>query len=376
MISASTTPCRSNVFLDDDQLIDRVLAHIDNGTTDLSDETWTEPIENYRSDDRLQRERLVLRRLPAPFCPSAAIPEPGSFVSRDAAGIALVAVRDRENVVRVFKNSCRHRGTAVVSGSGCAASLSCPFHGWTYRLDGTLRHVPDSYGFPDLDIEAHGLVEVRSVERDGFVVVDQEGGCDLAPLEMPAILGDELVLIGSNEDRVEANWKVLLEGFLEGYHIKATHRTTFLPYGYDNLNVVEYDGPHSRVTFPFRRIEKLRDQPASERQIAGAVTRVYCIFPNVIVAELSRHIIVVVLEPLSASTTNFVTYALGPADAKDDRTSAAAKDISFVQQGGVEDRQMALAVQRGMATGANTHALFGRFEGALTHFHRNLHALV
>jgi phenylpropionate dioxygenase-like ring-hydroxylating dioxygenase large terminal subunit len=284
--------------------------------------------------------------------------------------------------VRVFKNACRHRGTAVVSGHGCAASLSCPFHGWTYRLDGRLRHVPDSYGFPGLDMDSHGLVEVPSIERHGFVVIQQEGGdhedgAELEELDLPVTLGPDLALIGAGEEIVEANWKVLLEGFLEGYHIKATHRTTFLPYGYDNLNVIEHHGPHSRVTFPFRRVEKLRETKPGERALAGSITRVYSLFPNVIVAELSHHITMVVLEPVTATSTKFVTYALGPAaEGGSERSAAAARDLSFVQQGATEDRHMALAVQRGIGTGANTHALFGRFEGALTHFHRNLTELL
>ncbi len=65
------------------------------------------------------------------------------------------------------------------------------------------------------------------------------------------------------------NWKLFMEANLEGYHIKPTHKTTFFPYGYDNLNVVETFGRNSRVTFPFRRIEKLRALPPEQRNLAG-----------------------------------------------------------------------------------------------------------
>ena len=118
--------------------------------------------------------------------------------------------------------------------------------------------------------------------------------------------------LATTETIVAANWKILVEGFLEGYHLKATHRDTFFPYGYDNINVVEYDGADARITFPFRRIERLRDIPASERRIDGTVTRVHLMFPNVIIAELSAHITMVVLEPITVSTTSFITYQVGP----------------------------------------------------------------
>jgi phenylpropionate dioxygenase-like ring-hydroxylating dioxygenase large terminal subunit len=360
-------------FLNDADLSVRLLDHIDHDTTDLADHVWREPADNYTSPDRLRAELALLRRTPVPFCPSAALPAAGGSFARTAGGRALIATRDATGVARVFLNSCRHRGTALAEGCGHATSLSCPYHGWTYRLDGSLRHVPDAYGFPDLDVDAHGLIEVPSIEVAGLIVVDQAGATDLTEVQLPdACAGAPAVMHAYAANRVSVNWKVLLEGFLEGYHIKATHRETFLPYGYDNINVIEHAGPHSRVTFPFRRIERLRATPVELRRLTGAVTRVITLFPNVVIAELSRHSTMVVLEPVDESTTDFVTFQLGPALDVNADPSATAKDLAFVQQGAAEDRDMALAVQRGLHTGANTHVTFGAFEGALSHFHRTL----
>jgi hypothetical protein len=117
-------------------------------------------------------------------------------------------------------------------------------------------------------------------------------------------------LLEHDEGGVDVNWKVFTEGFLEGYHLRATHRDTFLPFGYANLTIVEHNGPHSRVTFPFRRIEALRDQPAGQRPIEGVVTTVDHLFPNVIVARLSHHTTVVVVEPVAVDRSILVTYRL------------------------------------------------------------------
>jgi hypothetical protein len=105
-------------------------------------------------------------------------------------------------------------------------------------------------------------------------------------------------------------------------------------------------------------------------------------FPNVIIAELSAHVTMVVLEPITVSSTNFITYQVGPlprtggaGDAGGaSGADATAKDLAFVELGGREDRDMALRVQRGLDSGANSEVTFGRFEGALGHFHRHLHA--
>ena len=363
------------VLLTDAELTDRILGHVDAGTTDMSDEVWREPVEHYLTPERLHAEvHDVLRRRFTALCPSAAIPDAGSYLARNVAGVPLVATRGRDGAVRVFRNSCRHRGTAVAAGSGCATSFVCPFHGWVYGTDGALRHVPDAYGFPGLDQDSRGLVAVRAVERGGMVFAAQDepyaGGDEIE--DLPDVVNPGHTLLEQYDLMVDANWKVLLEGFLEGYHIKATHRQTFFPFGYDNLNVIETLGRHSRVTFPFRRIESLRDVPAAQRNLDGLVTVVYHLFPNAIVAHLSHHTTVVVLEPEAPDRTRMVTYVLADPVASE----AAARDAKFVEQGQAEDREMALTVQRGLTGGANDVLEFGRFEGALAHFHRQMTELL
>ena len=182
---------------------------------------------------------------------------------------------------------------------------------------------------------------------------------------------------------VPANWKVFLEGFLEGYHIKATHRNTFFPLGFDNLNVIEHAGPHTRVTFPFRRIERLRADAtarAAPRRIGHQGD------PAVPQRHHRRavapHQPVVVLEPLTPTTTRSVTYqmvrradvATGPARGGDGAqlSAAAARDRDFVTEGAKEDQDMIRAVQRGLDSEANTEVIIGLFEGALSHFHHHL----
>jgi phenylpropionate dioxygenase-like ring-hydroxylating dioxygenase large terminal subunit len=366
-------------LLDDASLIERILRHVEGKTTDLATETWREPVENYRSESRLAAEmELVLRRYPTPFCPSAALSEPGSFVARNAAGVPIVVVRGHDGVVRAFRNSCRHRGTAVASGTGCAKSLVCPYHGWVYRLNGELRHVPDEHGFPGLDKSERGLVAVSAEERAGLVFVTQdEPAVPGSSLEgLPPLVGSDQALVGVNEMPVDCNWKVFVEGFLEGYHIRATHPQTFYPFGYDNLNVVEHFGRNSRVTFPFRRIAELRHVPVAERSLDRVVTCVYHLFPNTAVVRLSHHTLVVVVDPVSPERSNTVNYRLTNRGSGSEARADAARDADFLAQGAIEDRNMALAVQRGLSSGANRFLEFGRFEGALSHLHRQLHELI
>jgi phenylpropionate dioxygenase-like ring-hydroxylating dioxygenase large terminal subunit len=364
-------------LLTDHEITERVLSHIANRSTDAGEELWREPVENYRSQQRFEAEReRVLRRSFAAFCPSAALAEPGSFIAREAAGIPIVAVRGRDGVVRAFHNVCRHRGMRLAAESGCANAFVCPYHGWTYELDGRLRHVPHAEGFPGLDKQDHGLVPLRAVESHGVVFVSQAPQGPQAPLAgLPELFAKDQRLYATSARVTEANWKIVLEGFLEGYHIRVTHPETFFPYGFDNLNVIEHVGPHSRVTYPFRRIEKLAAVPPDERRVMGFVTFVYHIFPNALITMLSNHTNLLVLEPLSVDRTNVVAYSLTNwTGDQAEALEAATRDASFTEIGASEDRAVVSAIQRGVASGANESFVFGRYESAIVHFHRTLSA--
>jgi choline monooxygenase len=367
-------------LLTDHQVIDRVFEHIDHETTDVGDAMWREPTGNYRSVDRFSAELELLKRLPVPFCPSAALPAPGDYVARAAAGTPLVVVRGSDGVARGFRNACRHRGMRLVCGSGSARAFVCGYHGWAYRLDGTLQYVPHEQGFPGLDKETHGLAPVAVEEQHGFVWVTQDEPVSRGALaDMVDLLDEDQRVFESRENVQDVNWKLNAEANMEGYHIRFTHPESFYPYGFDNLNLVETFGLNSRVTFPFRRIEKLREVPREERHIDGMVTFTYNIFPNVLVAVLSNHTTVSIAEPESPTRTRFVSYRMTNRD--DDHSEASAararRDADFVSNaGGREDREKVLAIQAGLGSGANSHFTYGHFEKAIVHFHSNLSALL
>ena len=115
-------------LLNDQQAIEKIFTHIDNGTTDLGDTVWREPVEHYHSQERFDAEIALLRSRPVPFCPSAVLPDKGSYIARKSAGTPLVVARGKDGQVRAFINACRHRGMQVASGSGRANAFVCPYH--------------------------------------------------------------------------------------------------------------------------------------------------------------------------------------------------------------------------------------------------------
>lgn len=369
-------------FMPDSDVVGRILGHIANKTTDRGTDVWQEPVDNYRSKDRLKQELAVFKSVPTPFCPSTAVSKTGDYIAREAAGTPLIVVRGKDGKVRAFKNACRHRGTELVNGKGCAGAFVCPYHGWSYGLDGALLGIPHEDGFPDFDKLTGGLSEVTVIEQNGIIFIIQQDpnapqteGLDMLR-GLPEILKDDQIIFSESEIIVEANWKLHLESFLEGYHIKPAHKTTFFPFGYDNLNVIEFCGPHSRVTFPFRRIEGLADVAPEDYDVSDKLTYVTHMFPNVILAELSHHRTLGVLEPISIDCTKITSYHITKsADeaGQEAALEAAKRDLAFVQGTGQhEDIAMVTGIQNSLHSDANDVFTFGHFEPAIVHFHKQL----
>lgn len=380
MSSQNKATVRSNAnaqsLLTGTEIIRRMFEHIDNRTTDVGDETWIEPVSNYLCQDRLDAELELIRRRFVVFCPSSALHKTGDFVARPSAGVPLIAVRSEDGSARVFRNACRHRGVQLADGQGCKRALVCPYHGWTYDLDGQLKNIPHGSGFPDVDLKANGLVAVASYEIGGLIYVNQSAAETdaVGPDLIPDLIPSDYELIESEDLEVEANWKLHLESSLEGYHIRSTHTRTFYPRQYDNLTVVEAFGENNRIAFPYQSIEKYRDRPEEDWSVNGVMTFVYHLFPNVVVSTFPDCIQLVILEPLGLGRTRQYSYLLGPASqaaigAADPQRQAILRGQDFAKTGAVEDREMVVAAQQGLNSGANAHLTFGLFESAIGRLH-------
>jgi len=156
-------------------------------------------------------------------------PDVGDFSAIDLGGVPVVVVRDTDRL-RAFANTCSHRSSQVMVGDGNCSRMRCPFHFWTYALDGRLLGAPSMQRTDGFDRGEHGLHEFALVERYGFVFVSLEG----SPLPIDEWLGDfgevheasnlaGLVTTHRREFTVECNWKGFAEVFNEYYHLPYVH---------------------------------------------------------------------------------------------------------------------------------------------------------
>jgi len=189
------------------------------------------PVERYVSREfhDLEMEK-VWKRAWQMACREESLPEPGDHVVYEIGDSSIVVVRGEDRRIRAFHNVCLHRGRRLKDRAGRASELRCPFHGWSWNLDGTPREVPCQWDFPHAKREEFGLPEVRVGTWQGFVFVNLDPDC--IPLEQH--LGDlpQHFEVWPLEERyteahvahlMPCNWKVLQEAFMEAYHVIATH---------------------------------------------------------------------------------------------------------------------------------------------------------
>src|SRR5258707_8396353 len=136
--------------------------------------------------DHPEMARLEYERLLKPswqiVCHVSSLERSGDFVTLDVGADSVVAVRNSQGEIQTFHNVCRHRGARILEGTGnCPGAITCPYHGWSYRLNGELIGMPVRESFPGLDRSQHGLKPVRMAIQFGFVFVNLAG--DPQPLE-------------------------------------------------------------------------------------------------------------------------------------------------------------------------------------------------
>ncbi len=175
---------------------------------------------------RLERERIFARSWQY-VGHTGELPEPGSFVATRAGQVPVVVVRDRAGRLRAFVNVCRHRGHLLCDGAGRRETLQCPYHAWTYDLDGSLRNAPRADAEPGFEREGLGLVPVQVDTWGPFLFVNPDlGAASLADHlgELPALVAaggvdvDALDFHQRASADYDANWKICAENYLECYH--------------------------------------------------------------------------------------------------------------------------------------------------------------
>jgi choline monooxygenase len=305
--------------------------------------------------------------------------EAGAYVTCEAAGEPIVVVRGQDGVLRAFHNVCRHHAAAVVTApEGTASVLRCPYHGWTYGLDGSLKGTPDFTGVCNFDRSANGLVPIAVAEweRWVFVRVDSEGpsleaflGADLA-----ARAGDlNLGLLHWMERRtysLACNWKVFVDNYLDGgYHVPHLHKGLDSVLDYASYTI-ENGGRYSLQSSPLVS-EGAEVGTAAVRR--GARALYYWIYPNFMINGYGDALDTNLVIPRGVDRTD-VVFDFYFADVSGEARARNRASIDVSERIQDEDVAICVSVQQGLRSRAyGTGRLSVRREAGEQLFHCLLH---
>lgn len=368
------------------RLMKRMLTVLDEGRTDAAAGEYRHSTDAYHSESRHAKESEVLfRKHPVVLGLSLSIPKPGDYFTDDSTGTPIVVVRGKDGVVRAFFNVCRHRGTRLCTGSGHGVALVCPYHGWTYSLEGQLKGIPDQRSFPTVAPEEHGLVAMPTAERHGMIWVLPQAG--EGPLDIAKYLGgldEELAAYkidtfrrwDTREVETKTNWKLVIDTFLEPYHFKVLHAQTVAKLFISNVCLFESFGKHLREVLPRHSIRAQKEVPESEQDLLRNTTIVYVLFPNTVFVYQLDHIEIWRVFPKNgrADEARMVLDFLIPQPAETEKARGhwtRSMDIT-VATVLAEDFPIAEGIQRGASSGALTHVVMGTNEPAIAHFERTV----
>ena len=224
-------------------------------TEDLGNEKFSTDRYISREWHELEKEHMWFKVWNM-VCRENDIPNPGDQLEHTIVDQPVAIVRTETGEIKAFANACAHRGTPLVWGCKNAPEIKCPFHGWSYNLDGSLKNVPCKWDFPELTPETHSLKPLRVETWAGFVWVNLDH--DAEPLEkyIPEKLRVQVERFWPGRNRkvahvrhiVDCNWKLAVEGFNEIYHVPIIHPETIYSVGDYNAQY-DYYGPHLRMCF-------------------------------------------------------------------------------------------------------------------------------
>ena len=298
---------------------------------------------------------------------TADVAEPGTFFTRRLGDVPIVVVRDKSATLRAFVNVCRHRGHEVVSGCGRRETLQCPYHAWTFDLDGSLRAAPRADREPGFDFSEWSLRPLLVETWGPLVFVNPS--LDAAPLaetlgELPGTLHDRgldpttLEYRGrSREWVVEANWKLVIENYLECYHCPVAHK------GFSRLIDVDPDS----YALATARWSSSQFGPVHDQVEAGTRANVpyvpvgpirssqfHYVWPNWTLNTFPgpENLRVLVFEPLGPERTNTYVDGFWAAGTPDEVVDQITEFGAVVGQ---EDNALVESVHRGLRSGMIEH---------------------
>ena len=353
-------------------------------------------VYNHPELTRLELER-ILRPSWQIACHVSQIPSAGDYVTFELGRDSVIVLREAGGGIRALRNVCRHRGTRLLEGTGrCLGRITCPYHGWTYRYDGSLMATPARESFPDLNLRDHGLDAVHVEVTLGFVWVCLATEAPPPPSQLWAPMMEELAPYRFEElvptqpvyhEEWEVDWKIAMDNYLESYHVPIGHP------GLNRMFTPDYEDQRG-IPGIARGISWMRETPSarwSERiylKHVGAVTepylpepqrrswRFYSCLPNLGIDIMPEQIDFFQVLPRGPGKALIRGAAFGRRDERREMRLVRWLGNRINMQVNKEDRMLCERLQRGLADSAYRPGPLSLIETWMLQFHNLLRARI
>ena len=349
-------------------------------------------VYNHPEMTRLEIER-ILKPSWQIACHVSQIPNAGDYLTFELGSDSVIVVREQPGAVRALRNVCRHRGTRLLEGSGrCAGRITCPYHGWTYRYDGSLLATPARDTFPGLNLREHSLAAAHVEVALGFVWVCLAAEPPPPPSQVWAPMMEELAPYRLEElvptqpvfvEEWDADWKIAMDNYLESYHVPIGHP------GLNRLMTPDYEDQRG-VPGIARGFSWLREAPSSRwseriyQRHVGEVTaphlpdpnrrswRFYSCLPNLGIDIMPEQMDFFQVLPSGPGKTRIRGAAFGRRDERREMRLIRWLGNRINMQVNNEDRFLCERLQRGLADGAYRPGPLSQLETWMLEFHELL----
>ena len=361
---------------------------VERKTTSLADSVMEIDVAQYTSPDQFQREKTELfRNYPQFVGPSCVIPNVGDYFAFDDTGIPILIVRNEQGQLNAFVNICSHRGAPLNEcPSGTAKKgrmFSCPYHGWTYDLEGKLVGVPfGKEGFDTIDRDALGLKPLDVQEKHGmiFVMPNPELTFDIDEVlggieeRLSGFGFEDHYYLGAKQVFTDFSWKLNMDTFHEYYHFEFLHPQTIATMAYSNTAHYKQYGRNHSMGSPALAINELKEIPEEQWEPRKYSSFVNFIFPNTVIFIVEDHFQtwrVYPIEPGRSVVYHSMFLPKEPATAEErqhyEEYFQMINDVAVA-----EDYSLVDKIHRGLQAGLERKVLVGRNEPGVQNMHRQL----
>ncbi|CAA0107653.1 Carnitine monooxygenase oxygenase subunit [Halioglobus japonicus] len=373
------------------QLVEEIKVLMDlvaRNTTTLAEGVMEIDVNEYTDPALFEREKLeLIRNYPQFVGPSCVVPEPGDYFAFDDTGVPILIVRQADKSLKAFVNICSHRGAPLNECDHGKAKkgrmFSCPYHGWTYDLEGKLVGVPfgkegfdtidrDTLGLRALDVqEKHGMIFVMPNPDLGFDIDEVLGGIQ----ERLSGFGfEDSFYLGAKQVFTDFSWKLNMDTFHEYYHFEFLHPNTIATMAYSNTaNYRQYGRNHSMGS-PALAINELKDIPESEWEPMNYSSYVNYIFPNTVIFVVADHFQTWRVYPIAPDrSVVYHSMFLPQEPTTPEQRQEYEEYFQMINDVAVaEDYSLVDKVNRGLKAGIPRKVLIGRNEPGVQNMHRQL----